>query len=205
MTINPVDQLTIPVEQLQKLEGVSIIELFQLELKIDLHYSSTESSPTIFYRFHNGTNGINTDLKWQGNTYTAIACQAEGFETGDNTVMARPTMTFANTISNFSTILELVNQVTPFNDLQKATVTRLRTMARFLDASNFLNNNNPYGTPNENMELERQEYQINKKVIENNEVCTFELVNSIDFEDLFLPRKQITKDRFPATGTFVFV
>jgi len=55
------------------------------------------------------------------------------------------------------------------------------------------------------MELERQEYQINKKVIENNEVCTFELVNSIDFEDLSLPRKQITKDRFPATGTFVFV
>ncbi len=205
MTIVPVDQLTQPIEQLQKLENISIIELFELKLEVDLHYSSTESSPTIFYRFHNGTNGINTNIQWQDNIYTAIACQAEGFETGDNTVMARPTLTFANTISNFSTILELVNQVTPFNDLQKATVTRLRTMAQFLDAENFLNNNNPYGSPNPNMELERQEFQINKKVIENNEVCTFELVNSIDFEDLFLPRKQITKDRFPATGTFVFV
>ena len=55
------------------------------------------------------------------------------------------------------------------------------------------------------MELEQHKYQINKKITENNEICAFELVNTIDFEDLFLPKKQITKDRFPATGTFVFV
>ena len=119
--------------------------------------------------------------------------------------MARPTITFANTVGNFSTILELVNQITPFNDLQKAEVVRIRTMARFLDNDNFESGTNPFGTANPDMELERQTFQINRKIIENNEVCTFELVNTIDFEDLYLPRKQITKDRFPATGTFVFV
>jgi lambda family phage minor tail protein L len=197
--------MTIPIEQLQKLENISIIELFQLNLVSGLHYSSTNSNATTLYRFHNGTNEISTDIKWQGNTYTAVACQIEGYETGDNTVMARPTITFANTISNFSTIIELVNQITPFNDLQKAEIVRIRTMARFLDADNFANNTNPFGTPNTNMELEQHKYQINKKLVENNEICSFELVNTIDFEDLFLPRKQITKDRFPATGTFVFV
>lgn len=197
--------MTIPVTELQGLENISIIELFELNLVPGLHYSTTNVSPTINYRFHNGTNGISTDIKWQGQTYTAVACQAEGFETGENTVMARPTLTFANTISNFSTIIELVNQITPFNDLQKAEVVRKRTMARFLDADNFANNTNPFGTPNTNMELEPHHYQINKKLVENNEICSFELVNTIDFEDLFLPRKQITKDRFPATGTFVFV
>ena len=197
--------MTIPVTELQSLENISIIELFELNLVSGLHFSTTEVSPTITYRFHNGTNGISTDIRWQGQTYSAVACQIEGFETGDNTVMARPTITFANTISNFSTILELVNQITPFNDLQKAEIVRRRTMARFLDADNFPNNTNPFGSPNANMELEQHKYQINKKLVENNEICSFELVNTIDFEDLFLPRKQITKDRFPACGTFVFV
>ena len=197
--------MTIPVTELQGLENISIIELFELNLVPGLHYSTTNVSPTINYRFHNGTNGISTDIKWQGETYTAVACQIEGFETGDNTVMARPTITFANAISNFSTILELVNQITPFNDLQKAEVIRKRTMARFLDAENFTDNINPFGSPDRSKELEPHHYQINKKLVENNEICSFELVNTIDFEDLFLPRKQVTKDRFPACGTFVFV
>ena len=188
----------IPVELLQKLDNITIIELFELKLKSPLHHASE-----ITYRFHNGTNEIKTDLIWQNETYTAIACQAEGFETGDNTVMARPTMTFANTSSLITAILELVNEVTPFNDLQKAEIIRIRTMARYLDAINFLNNTNPFGQPG-NYELERQTFEINKKIIENNEICSFELVNTIDFEDLHLPRKQITKDRFPAVGTFVF-
>tara|TARA_Y100000401_G_scaffold27595_1_gene19832 strand:- start:1144 stop:1737 length:594 start_codon:yes stop_codon:yes gene_type:complete len=197
--------MTIPIEQLQKLENISIIELFKLDLVDGTHFISGVGTPTTLYRFHNGTNEINTNIIWQGQSYTAIACEAEGFETGDNTVMARPTISFANTVGNISTILELVNQITPFNDLQKAKITRIRTMARFLDANNFANNTNPFGTPDPNKALEPMEYEINKKLVENNEVCTFELVNTIDFEDLTLPRKQITKDRFPATGTFVFV
>tara|TARA_R100000353_G_scaffold52307_3_gene41659 strand:- start:264 stop:854 length:591 start_codon:yes stop_codon:yes gene_type:complete len=196
--------MTIPVEQLQSLNGFTIIELFKLDLIDGTHYNSSSSAESV-YRFHNGTNEINTDIKWQNNTYTKIACKAEGFETGDNTVMARPTITFANTSGSFSAILGLVNQITPFNDLQKATVTRIRTMAQFLDSSNFANNSNPYGTPDSNKQLEVQKFLINKKIIENIEVCSFELVNSLDFEELQLPRLQITKDRFPATGSFVFV
>jgi len=196
--------MTIPVEQLQKLDNITIIELFQLNLVSGLHYSTTEVSPTITYRFHNGTNEINTDIIWQGNSYAAIACQAEGFETGDNTVMARPTITFANTVGNFSTILQLVNQITPFNDLQKAEIVRIRTMARFLDAKNFKDQINPFGTPDDSKELERQKFEINKKIIEDNEICSFELINTLDFENLQLPRLQITKDRFPAIGSFVF-
>ena len=196
--------MTIPVEQLQSLNGFTIIELFKLDLIDGIHYNSSSSAESV-YRFHNGTNEINTDIKWQNNTYTKIACKAEGFETGDNTVMARPTITFANTSGSFSAILGLVNQITPFNDLQKATVTRIRTMAQFLDKENFADEINPYGEPDSTKELEQQKFLINKKIIENIEVCSFELVNSLDFEELQLPRLQITKDRFPATGSFVFV
>ena len=102
--------MTIPVEQLQKLDNITIIELFELQLFAPIHFATGDTTATTLYRFHNGTNEINTDIIWKGNSYTAIACQAEGFETGENSVMARPTMTFANTVGNFSAILQIVNK-----------------------------------------------------------------------------------------------
>ncbi len=197
--------MTIPVEQLQKLDNITIIELFELQLFAPIHFATGDTTATTLYRFHNGTNEINTDIIWKGNSYTAIACQAEGFETGENSVMARPTMTFANTVGNFSAILQIVNNVTVFNDLQEAQISRIRTMAQFLDAANFSGNTNPYGTPDPTKELEQQNFLINKKVVENNQVCSFELVNTIDFESKHIPRLQITKNRFPAVGSYVFV
>lgn len=196
--------MTIPVEQLQKLNNFAIIELFELKLVDPIHFATGDTSVTTKYRFHNGTNEINTAIIWNGYSYLPIACEAEGFETGNNTTMARPTLTFANNLGTFSTILEIVNNYNSFNDLQRAVVTRIRTLAQFLDDANFTGNSNPYGSANPQMELERQEFLINKKVIENNQICSFELVNTIDFENLQLPRLQITKDRFPAVGSFVF-
>tara|TARA_B100000927_G_scaffold84966_1_gene68293 strand:+ start:65 stop:673 length:609 start_codon:yes stop_codon:yes gene_type:complete len=201
--------MTIPVEQLQSLNGFTIIELFELRLIQDIHYSQNNPPAAVLYRFHAGTNEINTEIKWQNNIYNPIACKAEGFETGDNTIMARPTLTFANNLGTFSTLIELVNNFSNFNDLARAEVKRIRTLAQFLDDSNFapIDGNpatNPYGTADTSKELEQQEFLINKKVIENNQICTFELVNTIDFEDLQLPKLQITKDRFPAVGSFVF-
>ena len=197
--------MTIPVEQLQKLDNITIIELFELQLFDPIHFATADTTATTLYRFHNGTNEINTDIIWNGNSYTAIACQAEGFESGENSIMARPSMTFANTVGNFSAILQIVNSVTQFNDLQEAKIIRIRTMAQFLDAANFSGNTNPYGSPDPTKELEQQKFLINKKVVENNEVCSFELVNTIDFETKQIPRLQITKNRFPAVGSYVFV
>ena len=206
--------MTIPVEQLQNLDGFTIIELFQINLVPNIHFNTFQNfiggPHTTIYRFHNGTNEINTEIVWDGDIYTPVACKAEGFEIGNNTTMARPTLTFANVGGAISTILEIVNNNikaqfgnTSVNDLQRAEVVRIRTLAEFLDNANFTGNN-PYGTPDPTKELERQEFLINKKIVENNQICSFELVNTVDIEDLQLPRLQITKDRFPAVGSFVF-
>ena len=64
---------------------------------------------------------------------------------------------------------------------------------------------NPYGNPDPTKKFSDDTFEINKKIVENNQICSFELVNTIDSEDLTLPRNQITKDRFPAAGSFVFV
>ena len=52
----------------------------------------------------------------------------------------------------------------------------------------------PGNPTNDNMEATVKIYKIPQTAASN----------TIDFEDLHLPRKQITKDRFPAVGTFVF-
>ena len=175
--------MTIPVEQLQNLDGFTIIELFQINLVPNIHFNTFQNfiggPHTTIYRFHNGTNEINTEIVWDGDIYTPVACKAEGFEIGNNTTMARPTLTFANVGGAISTILEIVNNNikaqfgnTSVNDLQRAEVVRIRTLAEFLDNANFTGDN-PYGTPDPTKELESQEFLINKKIVENNQICSF--------------------------------
>ena len=57
----------------------------------------------------------------------------------------------------------LVNQTTAGNDLTGATFTRIRTMARFIDAANFSGGSNPLGTPDPTAEFKRQVYTVDRK------------------------------------------
>ena len=54
---------------------------------------------------------------------------------------------------NMSAILFLANSFTAGNDLTGAKVTRIRTMAKFVDAANFSGATNPFGTPDPNAEF----------------------------------------------------
>jgi len=62
--------------------------------------------------------------------------QAEGFAFREGQ-LPRPTLTISNALGTITAILLNVNQVTTGNDLTGATVTRIRTLARYLDAVNF--------------------------------------------------------------------
>ena len=46
--------------------------------------------------FHNGTNEIQQDVVWQGNTYIAFPIQLEGFEGTTQGAIPRPTLTISN-------------------------------------------------------------------------------------------------------------
>ena len=46
-----------------------------------------------------------------------------------------------------SAVLLAANAFTAGNDLTGASVTRIRTLARFVDAANFSGATNPFGTP----------------------------------------------------------
>ena len=119
------------ITDLQKINPSAIIELFTLTTDATLHGSAQT------YRFHNGTSlNANGDIIWAGNQYLKMPIEAEGFAFRKGQ-LPRPTLTVSNALGTITAILLNVNQVTTGNDLTGATVTRNRTLARYLDAINF--------------------------------------------------------------------
>ena len=119
------------ITDLQKINPSAIIELFTLTTDATLHGSAQT------YRFHNGTSlNANGDIIWAGNQYLKMPIEAEGFAFRKGQ-LPRPTLTVSNALGTITAILLNVNAVTTGNDLTGATVTRIRTLARYLDAINF--------------------------------------------------------------------
>ena len=124
--------MAIPTSELQAINPGSIIELFTIELNTALHGSNT------IYRFHNGANmNANGQVVWAGNSYLRFPIECTGFEFGSTGTLPRPTITISNILGTITAIMQDVNTTTVGNDLNGAKFTRIRTLARFLDAVNF--------------------------------------------------------------------
>ena len=207
--------MAIPFAELSKINPSSIIELFELQLTVGLHIPSgnPQSLPTV-YRFHAGANLNNFgEIKYQNQSYQRVVVKTEGFERKSTGVISRPLMTFANlggVVRNPSTglaitmsdFLQQVNAVTPQNDLIDAVVTRKMPLASALDNDNFASGTNPFGTPSTNR-LRDEIYVIDRKAVENRQVVQFELTAAHDLENRLIPQRVVTRDLFPAVGTFI--
>jgi len=124
--------MAIPVSALQSINPGSIIELFTIELNTALHGSNT------LYRFHNGANlNANGEVVWAGNSYLRFPIECSGFEFGSTGTLPRPKISISNIFGTMTAIMQDVNETTVGNDLNGAKFTRIRTLARYLDAVNF--------------------------------------------------------------------
>ena len=190
---------------LQSINPSAIIELFTIQLDTTLHGEST------IYRFHAGTSlNANGQIKWQDNFYFRFPIQASGFafQRGQ---LPRPKLIISNAglssissaVDNFSVsaILNEVNKITPGNDLTGSTVTRLRTLAKFLDKENFSDRLNP--TEDKTAEFPKEIYKIDRKSAENREVVEFELAAPTDLAGVRIPGRRATRNDFPSIGTFI--
>lgn len=108
--------------EIQKLSPSSIIEMFELD--------ATLIGGSI-YRFHAGKNGLIADLVWNGQTYNAFPIEASGFEWSGKGQLPRPRITVSNVLGTLSSM------VLAYEDLAGCKVTRIRTLAKYLDAVNF--------------------------------------------------------------------
>ena len=182
------------ISDIQSINPSSIIELFTLTTTAALHGSATT------YRFHAGSSlNANGEIVWAGNSYQRFPVEATGFKYEKGQI-PRPTLIVSNALGTITSILLTVNQTTTGNDLTGATVTRIRTLAKFLDAVNFVGNVNPYGTPDPNAEFPQEIYSIDRKASETREAVSFELAAPIDLAGVRAPKRQCTRKDFPSIG-----
>ena len=186
---------TAPVfSEVQKINPSAIIELFTLQLDNSLHGANT------IYRFHSGSNlNANGEIVWAGNAYQRFPIEATGFAYQRGQI-PRPKLVVSNALGTISAILLTVNQTTTGNDLTGATVTRIRTLAKFIDAVNFANGQNATADPT--AEFPREIYGIDRKSIETRELVEFELAAPTDLAGVRIPKRQCTRKDFPSIGTF---
>jgi|TARA_R100000149_G_scaffold14332_1_gene5499 lambda family phage minor tail protein L len=180
---------------LQDINPSAIIELFTLQLSTALHGANT------VYRFHAGSSlNANGQIVWAGNSYLRFPIQASGFAFQKGQ-LPRPKISISNGTGLISAILLTVNESTSGNDLTGATVTRIRTLAKFIDAVNFADGTNATADPT--AEFPQEVYAIDRKSTENREVVEFELSAPTDLAGIRIPKRQCTRSVFPSIGTFV--
>ena len=155
----------------------AIIELFEL------HYDNTLHGSTDILRWHAGSNAdVTGNITWNGNDYSRLPVQAEGFEYTNGGTLPRPTLSVANLDGAVTALLLGVNLTTPGNDLTGAKVKRIRTLKKFLDGESAAD---PYAT------FPIEEWFIDRKATESRDVVSFELASKFDLSNKELPNRQV--------------
>lgn len=172
--------MAVPVSELQSIAPSAVIELFELQLNVTQHGTAD------IYRFHAGVNlNSNGMVTWAGEQYLQFPVMAEGFEYSGNGQLPRPKIRVSNILSTITALL-----LTLPSGLEGAKVTRIRTLARYLDAANFPGGTNPYGAPDPTAEFPREIYYVDRKVIETREMVEFELAAAFDLAGVRAPKRQ---------------
>ena len=170
--------MSVPIAALQEAAPGAIIELYELQLNTLQHGASTT------YRFHAGANlNANGEVVWAGNAYLRFPVEIDGFAYSGRGALPRPTLRIANLTGTITALL-----LTLPNGLEGAKVTRLRTLARYLDAVNFPGGVNPQADPTALFPSEI--YYIDRKSTENRDVIEFELASAFDLANVRAPKRQ---------------
>lgn len=157
----------------QSLSPGAVIELFELHLETEV------------LRFHAGTNELMQSVRWAGQDYAPMPVQAEGFELSGRGTLPRPKLRVAN-------IDGIISQaMAEGDDLAGRKVIRRRTLARYLDASNF-----PDGNPDADptAEFPQDIFYVDRVSDENVAFVEFELASAMDLAGVMLPRRQIIQN-----------
>lgn len=163
----------------QDMRPGKVIELFQLEL------NSTQHGIDQTYYFHAGADqDAYGEVLWQGQNYLRLPLEADGFEYNGQAALPRPRLRVSNIQGTITTILQALP-----GGMEGVKVTRIRTLARYLDGDNFPGGINPYGTPDD-AEFPREIYYVDRKTRENRDVVEFELAAAVDLAGVRLPKRQ---------------
>lgn len=171
-------------QDIQALEPGSLVQLIEID--------GTDFGLDTILRFHAynlQTSGWKSfaaenlpSIIWQGNEYDPHPYELTGMEMTSTGSQPTPKLSVGN-VGNYVTALCL-----QFDDLVKAKVRIHTTLAKYLDAANWM-----AGNTNANPQEERvQLFYVNSKASENRAQVDFELCSPFDIQSLQLPSRQIT-------------
>jgi lambda family phage minor tail protein L len=175
--------MTVPVSDLQSIAPSSIIELFELALDPNLQGSSD------VWRFHNGSNtNNNSELIWNGQSYMRYPIEFGGVEYSGKGTLPQPKLRISNIMGTATALLLAANEYTSGNDLIGAKLTRIRTLAKYIDAANFPGGVNATADPT--VEFPREIFYLSQKSAETREVVEFICSSSFDLQGVNAPKRQ---------------
>ena len=190
--------------ELISLNPSALITLFTIDIA-DLGLnagtvSQTEAALGIntSFNFHNNVNITTNSLFWQGVEYSAAPITADGFEMNLKGAPTTPTLSISVSDDGIPQLSILKQRIRDLGDIVGAKVTRIRTFARFLDASNFFNNVPPQNYfPDPTQELPRDIYYIDRLSNENKNFIQYELSPLFVVEGITLPGRIISENSCP--------
>jgi lambda family phage minor tail protein L len=172
--------MAVPFSDLQSVAPSAVIELFQLELNAAQHGVNET------YYFHAGVNADTAaDIVWNGQAYLAFPIEVTDFEYTGTGSLPRPKLRISNIFGTITAIMASLP-----SGLEGAKVTRIRTLARYIDDVNFPGGTNPYGSPDPTAEFPREIYYIDRKAAENRDLIEFELASAFDLVGVRAPKRQ---------------
>lgn len=128
---------------------------------------------------------VKRDLIWQGNVYEPTPIQSDGLEMRGDGRASTPSLALANNIDGIQGAISAM--CLQYDDFAGARLTVINTLAKYLDAENFVE-----GNPQAANEYRKQLWYVEQKTSENASSVTFELSNPVDFEGARIPSREIT-------------
>lgn len=128
---------------------------------------------------------VHSDIIWQGQAYSAVPIQTTGLDMRGDGKASTPTLSISSDINGVRGMLRIL--CLQYEDFAGAKLTVTHTLAKYLDAENFIE-----GNPQAANEYRSQLWYVEQKTSENASAVTFELSNPVDFEGARIPSREIT-------------
>lgn len=156
----------------------ALISLYEL----DTRYISAQGQ---LFRFHEGVNGLYKPVIYNAIEYTPFPIETSDWTIDGRGQPPRPKVRCSNINGFMSQFLRIQD------DLVGARFVRRQVYARFLDAVNFTNGVNPFGTPDPTAAYDDELYFVSRKVTENMEIVEFEMESPFSFDGVQLPNRKL--------------
>jgi len=148
------------------------------------------------FRFHNNLFMTRERLIWQGLEYNAIPLETEGFEVSSQGALPSPKLRLSVSEDGVPVLALLKSQIRSLGDAAGVRVTRQRTLAKYLDATNFSSADRPKEHSEDvNAEFPRDIFFIERVTQENKTMVEYQLNSILDLENVRLPARLMVQQR----------